>query len=204
MPTTEAERQRLADNALWEEATVVLFPGSRGHSENVSREPSKNVSRDMSSNVSRDGSPEMAHRGPLADRPSPWDSPKGMLGGSPKGAPRRPIQLPAHELRRQSVHLAQGGFGHVFRVEKLPSLPSAGPVAVKQLKADSVGEGDAAREVALLSCCRHKNILPLLGYTSLKISPICFVYPLMTGGTLEDRVLFPPDAWPRLQAIRPP
>ena len=221
---TEAERQRLADDALWSEATAVIFPGSWEHSENVSREHSKNVSRE----VSRDGSPEISHRGPLADRapPSPigLSSPKPTGLGSPKGMFRLPFQLPAHELRRQSVHLAQGGFGHVFRVERLPSLPSAGPVAVKQLKAGSVGEAEAAREVALLSCCRHKHILPLLGYTALKasrdprplpnatplhptppthtqISPICLVYPLMTGGTLEDRVLLAPEAWPRLQAL---
>ena len=228
---TEAERQQLVDDALWEEATAVIFPGS---SENASREHSKNVSHDVSSNVSRDDSPETLHRGP-PDRS--WGSPKGS---SPNGSFRRPIQLPAHELRRQSIHLAQGGFGHVFRVERLPSLPSAGPVAVKQLKPGSTGEDEATREVALLSCCRHKHILPLLGYTALKascvprphpppfhplsavrpfpasplyppfptsppspqkVSPICFVYPLMTGGTLEDRVLLPPEAWPRLQAL---
>ena len=165
---TEAERQRLADDALWSEATAVIFPGSLEHSENVSREHSKNVSHD----VSRDSSPEMSHRGPLADRapPSPWGSPKPIGLSSPKGMFRLPFQLPAHELRRQSVHLAQGGFGHVFRVERLPSLPNAGPVAVKQLKAGSIGEAEAAREVALLSCCRHKHILPLLGYTALKAS----------------------------------
>ena len=167
---TEAERQRLADDALWSEATAVIFPGSLEHSENVSREHSKNVSRE----VSRDGSPEISHRGPLADRapPSPigLSSPKPIGLSSPKGMFRLPFQLPAHELRRQSVHLAQGGFGHVFRVERLPSLPSAGPVAVKQLKAGSIGEAEAAREVALLSCCRHKHILPLLGYTALKAS----------------------------------
>ena len=161
---TEAERQRLADDALWSEATAVIFPGLREHSENVSRE-SRNVSRELS----RDGSPEMSHRGPLAS-PSTWGSPKPMYHSSPKGVFRPPFQLPAHELRRQSVHLAQGGFGHVFRVEGLPSLPSAGPVAVKQLKAGSIGEAGAAREVALLSCCRHKHILPLLGYTALKAS----------------------------------
>ena len=161
---TEAERQRLADDALWSEATAVIFPGLREHSENVSRE-SRNVSRELS----RDGSPEMSHRGPLAS-PSTWGSPKPMYHSSPKGVFRPPFQLPAHELRRQSVHLAQGGFGHVFRVEGLPSLPNAGPVAVKQLKAGSIGEAGAAREVALLSCCRHKHILPLLGYTALKAS----------------------------------
>ena len=161
---TEAERQRLADDALWSEATAVIFPGLREHSENVSRE-SRNVSRELS----RDGSPEMSHRGLLAS-PSTWGSPKPMYHSSPKGVFRPPFQLPAHELRRQSVHLAQGGFGHVFRVEGLPSLPNAGPVAVKQLKAGSIGEAGAAREVALLSCCRHKHILPLLGYTALKAS----------------------------------
>ena len=117
---SEAERQRLADDALWSEATAVIFPGSREHSKTVSREHSKCASRDDS----RDGSPEMSHRGPLADRapPSPWGSPKPIGPSSPKGMFRLPFQLPAHELRRQSVHLAQGGFGHVFRV--YPTLPS--------------------------------------------------------------------------------
>ena len=111
---TEAERQRLADDALWSEANAVIFPGLREHSENVSRE-SRNVSRELS----RDGSPEMSHHGPPS---STWGSPKPMYHSSPKDVFRPPFQLPAHELRRQSVHLAQGGFGHVFRVEGLPSM----------------------------------------------------------------------------------
>ena len=169
------------DDELWEQATTALFPGSREHSRHVSRA------------ASRDGSP-LASRKSL----SPWGSPKGA-------AQSRPIQLTKGEVTHATygfspkLQFAAGGFSYVFKVkEGLSRLPGAGPVAIKRLNPGVCGE-DPAREVALLSSCHHENILPLLGYTNLP--PVCLVYPLMVGGSLEDRVLRTDDAWRRLEAL---
>ena len=97
-------------------------------------------------------------------------------------------------------HVAAGGFGNVFRVPSLPSLPGAGAVAIKQQLPNS-GE-DPKKEVELLGKCRHPNVLPLLGYSLGTASCLaCLIYPLMTGGTLEDRLLLNPPAWERLQKL---
>ena len=122
---------------------------------------------------------------------------------SPGKLDRAPTQLRAHEL-----HLATGGFnpkhciasgtyGTVYKAS-LPSLSQAGLCAIKRVKVDC-GE-DTQYEVELLSTCEHPNVLPLLGY-SLGQPACCLVFPLMVGGTLEDRVLRTPHGEERLRAL---
>ena len=47
---------------------------------------------------------------------------------------------------------------------------------------------ELAREVQLLSTCQHDCLLPLLGFC-LDPRAACLVYPLCSGGSLEDRLL---------------
>ena len=57
---------------------------------------------------------------------------------------------------------------------------------------------ELAREVQLLGTCSHPCLLPLLGFC-LDPAAACLVYPLMEGGSLEDRLLldhaFPRRSW---------
>lgn len=121
---------------------------------------------------------------------------------SPAGQRAPALQLRAHELASATSGfspkylIASGTYGQVF-VAKLPSLPLAGPCAIKRVQPDA-GE-DVSAEVELLSKCNHANVLPLIGYSLGQMA--CMVFPLMSGGTLEDRVLRSPDGEERLRAL---
>jgi len=95
-----------------------------------------------------------------------------------------------------------GGFGRVFAAEALPSLPRERrsstvcerPVAVKKAFADHALEGhsenerrEIQREIKLLRSVDHPHLLPLLGY-HVSRAALCLVFPLMCGGSLEDRL----------------
>ena len=114
----------------------------------------------------------------------------------------RPVQLRHHELSTATAgfnprHLiASGTYGQVY-VAALPSLNAISKCAIKRVQADC-GE-DVMAEVELLSKCAHPNLLPLLGYSHGQSA--CLVFPLMSGGTLEDRVMRTPDGEARLHAL---
>jgi serine/threonine protein kinase len=76
-----------------------------------------------------------------------------------------------------------------------------GPVAIKRLGADSQqGLQELMREVQLLGTCRHEHLLPLLAFC---YEGGCLVYPLMAGGSLEDRLIRDDDASRRLASLLP-
>ena len=111
--------------------------------------------------------------------------------------------LRAHELSVATAgfdvaHLiASGADGAVFQAV-LPSLRSSGPCAIKRIGSRSADEASA--EVALLAkCAPCPYLLPLLGYC-LVAAP-CLIFPLMSGGTLEDRIRLTPDGVQRLRAL---
>ena len=88
--------------------------------------------------------------------------------------------------------VGEGGFGVVYGAT-LRSLPHAGRCAVKKLVAASAAAAqqawlELAREIQLLGTCHHPCLLPLLGFCLDEKAP-CLVYPLMMGGSLEDRLL---------------
>ena len=121
------------------------------------------------------------------------------------GTPRvlkKAMQLRAHELSTATAGfnpkylIASGTFGQVFAAT-LPSLPGAGVCAIKRVTADC-GE-DVSAEVELLSKAAHANLLPLLGFSHGHEA--CLVFPLMRGGTLEDRVIRTPAGEERLSAL---
>ncbi|KAL1507497.1 hypothetical protein AB1Y20_008333 [Prymnesium parvum] len=86
--------------------------------------------------------------------------------------------------------LGEGGFGKVYLAAALPPLAGAPHgFAVKRLRLDGMqGEEQLHNEVQLLSSCQHEALLPLAG-VCLEREALCLVYPLMVGGSLEDRLL---------------
>ena len=80
--------------------------------------------------------------------------------------------------------------------------------AVKRIHAISAdGVAQVWTEIRLLgaAACRHEGLLPLLGYCLDRRAP-CLVYPLMTGGDLEERIFnrarTPLQWWERLHILR--
>ena len=101
---------------------------------------------------------------------------------------------PMGDARRQRELLERRHHGweeHYLHYKELKRM-------IKQL--EEGGGEDAAAEVELLSKCDHPNVLPLLGYCLQPPSP-CLVFPLMSGGTLEDRILLTEPGKGRLRAL---
>ena len=118
--------------------------------------------------------------------------------------------LPMAELLRRRVasegaELGRGGFGIVYGTRGgLPSLSRVGRCAVKRLHE---GRPEALaglrKEIGLLAKCRHENLCPLLG-VCLDARALCLVYPMLTGGTLDDRLHHRSEAARRrIASLRP-
>jgi len=98
------------------------------------------------------------------------------------------LTIPADEVLRaleaagSDGEVGEGGFGKVFAV-KLSSLAGLwGRAAVK--RASGLQAADIMHEVAMLQLCRHRNVLPLLGYCE-DARATCMITPLMHGGSLD-------------------
>lgn len=77
--------------------------------------------------------------------------------------------------------LAEGGFGLVHR----GILSNGQVVAVKQLKfGGAQGDADFCREVRLLSCAQHRNVVLLIGFCS-EGSKRALVYEYVCNGSLD-------------------
>jgi len=106
--------------------------------------------------------------------------------------------LRALEAAGSDGEVGDGGFGKVFAAE-LPSLAARwGRVAVKI--ASGLHAADILLEVETLRLCRHRNVLPLLGYCDDARAP-CMITPLMHGGSLDDRLLLSGGALERLRRL---
>ncbi|KAK3424730.1 hypothetical protein EUGRSUZ_F01501 [Eucalyptus grandis] len=80
-----------------------------------------------------------------------------------------------------SNFLAEGGFGLVHR----GILSNGQVVAVKQLKfGGAQGDADFCREVRLLSCAQHRNVVLLIGFCS-EGSKRALVYEYVCNGSLD-------------------
>ncbi|XP_058785086.1 U-box domain-containing protein 52-like isoform X2 [Vicia villosa] len=92
----------------------------------------------------------------------------------------------------QSLKIGEGGYGPVFKC-----LLDHTPVAVKVLRPDAAqGRSQFQREVEVLSCIRHPNMVLLLGACP---EYGCLVYEYMSNGSLDDclfcRGNTPPLSW---------
>ncbi|CAL5205128.1 unnamed protein product [Lathyrus oleraceus] len=92
----------------------------------------------------------------------------------------------------QSLKIGEGGYGPVFKC-----LLDHTPVAVKVLRPDAAqGRSQFQREVEVLSCIRHPNMVLLLGACP---EYGCLVYEYMSNGSLDDclfrRGNSPPLPW---------
>ncbi|CAK8568758.1 unnamed protein product [Lathyrus sativus] len=96
------------------------------------------------------------------------------------------------EEKRKSLKIGEGGYGPVFKC-----LLDHTPVAVKVLRPDAAqGRSQFQREVEVLSCIRHPNMVLLLGACP---EYGCLVYEYMSNGSLDDclfrRGNTPPLSW---------
>ena len=100
--------------------------------------------------------------------------------------------------------IGRGGSGIVYRTDVLPSLPFAkGAFAVKRLLAATASEhseGELRREIDILTHCAHPHLLRLLAFCP-DVRGRCLVYPLATGGSLEDRLMLTRDSLRRLALL---
>ncbi|XP_061362543.1 U-box domain-containing protein 52-like [Gastrolobium bilobum] len=92
----------------------------------------------------------------------------------------------------ESLKIGEGGYGPVYKC-RLDHTP----VAVKVLRPDAAqGRSQFQREVEVLSCIRHPNMVLLLGACP---EYGCLVYEHMTNGSLDDRLFCrgnsPPIPW---------
>ncbi|KAL1353134.1 hypothetical protein HN51_017058 [Arachis hypogaea] len=94
-----------------------------------------------------------------------------------------------------SMKIGEGGYGPVFKC-----LLDHTPVAVKVLRPDAAqGRSQFQREVEVLSCIRHPNMVLLLGACP---EYGCLVYEYMANGSLEDRLFCRGDTPPLPWQIR--
>ncbi|OIV97779.1 hypothetical protein TanjilG_12536 [Lupinus angustifolius] len=98
----------------------------------------------------------------------------------------------ATEFFTESLKIGEGGYGPVFKC-----LLDHTPVAVKVLRPDAAqGRSQFQREVEVLSCIRHPNMVLLLGACP---EYGCLVYEYMANGSLDDRLFrrgnTPPLPW---------
>ncbi|KAL4576776.1 hypothetical protein LXL04_012875 [Taraxacum kok-saghyz] len=98
----------------------------------------------------------------------------------------------ATEFFAQSRKIGEGGYGPVFKCMLGQTV-----VAIKVLRPDAAqGRSQFQREVEVLSCMRHPNMVLLLGACP---EYGCLIYEYMANGSLEDRLLrrgnTPPLSW---------
>ena len=88
-----------------------------------------------------------------------------------------------------ALKIGTGGCAVVYQAIS----PAGRALAIKRAKfADAAALLELQEEVKLLRRCDHPHLLPLLGFCSDVEAP-CLLFPLMTGGSLEQR-LFPSDS----------
>ncbi|KAF8704911.1 hypothetical protein HU200_031153 [Digitaria exilis] len=125
-----------------------------------------------------------------------WKKELDQLAKAMQVLPGVPTQFSFSDIRRatnnfhETTQLGRGGFGSVYRC-KLPS-PKKGEalleVAVKRFSRDDNRRyEDFLAEVSVINRLRHKNIVPLVGWSYNKGEPL-LVYEYMPNGSLDQHL----------------
>ncbi|CAL4978003.1 unnamed protein product [Urochloa decumbens] len=124
-----------------------------------------------------------------------WKKELDQLAKSMQLLPGVPTQFSFSDIRRatnnfhETTKLGQGGFGAVYRC-RLPG-PKRGEaleVAVKKFSRDDNRRyEDFLAEVSVINRLRHKNIVPLVGWSYNKGEPL-LVYEYMPNGSLDQHL----------------
>ncbi|CAL4958364.1 unnamed protein product [Urochloa decumbens] len=124
-----------------------------------------------------------------------WKKELDQLAKSMQLLPGVPTQFSFSDIRRatnnfhETTKLGQGGFGAVYRC-RLPG-PKRGEaleVAVKKFSRDDNRRyEDFLAEVSVINRLRHKNIVPLVGWSYDKGEPL-LIYEYMPNGSLDQHL----------------
>ncbi|KAJ1265619.1 hypothetical protein BS78_08G090500 [Paspalum vaginatum] len=125
-----------------------------------------------------------------------WKKDLGQLAKSMQRLPGVPMKVDFADIKKatnnfhETTRLGQGGFGAVFRCRlAAPNKGDSIEVAVKKFtRADNRCYEDFLAEVSIINRLRHKNIVPLVGWSYNKGEPI-LIYEYMPNGSL-DQLLF--------------
>ncbi|CAL4992358.1 unnamed protein product [Urochloa decumbens] len=127
-----------------------------------------------------------------------WKAEQEKLVKTMRSLPGVPTQVDYAEIRKATKHfhgtmkLGKGGFGAVYRCT-LPAAASrtglAMEVAVKKFlrEVEHRRYDDFLAEVSIINRLRHKNIVPLIGWSYSKGEPI-LIYEYMTNGSLDQHL----------------
>jgi len=125
-----------------------------------------------------------------------WKKDLDQLTKSMQRLPGVPMQVDFADIKKatdnfhEATRLGQGGFGAVYRC-RLPAPNSKGEfveVAVKKFtRADNRGYEDFLAEVSIINRLRHKNIVPLVGWSYNRGEPI-LIYEYMPNGSLDQQL----------------
>jgi serine/threonine protein kinase len=83
--------------------------------------------------------------------------------------------------------LGSGQFGKVYRCDLIISQRKRSYAVKKMDKHSQQGHSEFLKEVEVLTCCRHPNLVPLVAVSMHPEEP-CLIYPRMGGGNLRTRI----------------
>ncbi|XP_062225077.1 probable L-type lectin-domain containing receptor kinase S.5 [Phragmites australis] len=128
-----------------------------------------------------------------------WTKEQEKLAKIMQGLPGVPAQVDYADIRKatknfhETMKLGKGGFGAVYRCT-LPAAAASrtGPameVAVKKFmrEVEDRRYNDFLAEVSIINRLRHKNIVPLVGWSYNKGEPL-LVYEYMPNGSLDQHL----------------
>ncbi|PUZ58142.1 hypothetical protein GQ55_5G486200 [Panicum hallii var. hallii] len=124
-----------------------------------------------------------------------WKKELDQLAKSMQLLPGVPTQFNFNDIRRatnnfhETTKLGRGGFGAVYRCRLPgPKKSEALEVAVKKFSRDDNRRyEDFLAEVSVINRLRHKNIVPLVGWSYNKGEPL-LIYEYMPNGSLDQHL----------------